>query len=400
MSTVLINKKLPEHISIQHALGLHNTYILENFNSFEKPIYKVIGFGRNISINQLRQVVEICLNYGFDYIHFNSQEMHNGNIIVGYYIGEQDYPHQSVSQQKSQMLKFTNPIMSILKNPVSTLEDLIDFIEDRVTVIEVNEMLPDFKSIFYELSLEKELIVEKSRSISIPKYRTITFGRFISIKQLRRAFNICQKHGFDRIHYSFGSSAPRIFVGSYVDSDLHNNLTRSNKQPQSVKITSQIISIINDPLSLLDDVIKVIEYYASYVLINENISNDHSILSALAQENIQNVSSYGRAKSKKNEQESKIIRFGHFTSIILLRKVVKICQLHGFNRIHYSTSLSEHRRILIGPDVMDYSVDRQSVIISSKIIDLLNNTSELDDVIKLIEIEQGYKNTFDHGEYW
>lgn len=122
---IQINDLLPEYQLIRKELVKNKLPIGRSFGSSSKdpeiPRYKIIGFGENVPIEQLRRVISICQKYGFDQINYSEHELSEDNIYIGSYIYSfPEYP---------QAVPITSSLLNTLNASDSDIYDVINEIK-------------------------------------------------------------------------------------------------------------------------------------------------------------------------------------------------------------------------------------------------------------------------------
>lgn len=122
---VSVNDLLPEFEQIRKALWLERISIDQTFGSTSKdpevPKFRIIGFGRSVPMESLRQVVNVCRKFGFDRIHFTSREENSGNIYIGSYIYRAPNEPQPVPLDGA-MIDLVNSAATDLQDVVAAVE--------------------------------------------------------------------------------------------------------------------------------------------------------------------------------------------------------------------------------------------------------------------------------------
>lgn len=124
-ASVELNELLPDYSSIRRELRKQRIVVNKTFGSTsekpEVPKYRIISFGRNVPKAQLRDIVQICQNFGFDLIKFSNYEYNEGKIYIGSY--SYQYP------KESKPVSITDSILKQLSSPDAELDDVINEIE-------------------------------------------------------------------------------------------------------------------------------------------------------------------------------------------------------------------------------------------------------------------------------
>jgi hypothetical protein len=122
---ISINDLLPEFEEIRRELSKRGIGIDNTFGSSSKepevPKFRIIGFGRSVPIEVLRDVVDLCRAFGFDRIHSTSREENSGNIYIGSYIYR--------APREPQPVPLNQGIVDLLNSPESDLQQVIAAIE-------------------------------------------------------------------------------------------------------------------------------------------------------------------------------------------------------------------------------------------------------------------------------
>lgn len=122
---IQVNDLLPEFEQIRSELWKQRLGVDRTFGSSSKepevPKFRILGFGRSVPMETLREVVNVCHRFGFDRIHFTSREENSGNIYIGSYIYRA--PHEP------QPVLLDRPMMDLVNSPESELQDVISAIE-------------------------------------------------------------------------------------------------------------------------------------------------------------------------------------------------------------------------------------------------------------------------------
>ncbi|WP_416268407.1 hypothetical protein SD235_13600 [Burkholderia cepacia] len=123
-------------------------------------------------------------------------------------------------------------------------------------VVNINDLVPDYESIQRELQAQGMRFGRSFGSSSaepvVPEKKIIGFGPLVPVDQLRVVVQICQKFGFNLIHYADKQvNERRIYIGSYI--------YRAANEPQAVPVTSKILAALNADDSTLEDVVAEIE---------------------------------------------------------------------------------------------------------------------------------------------
>lgn len=125
LAFVQINDLVPEYHEIRSELRKLKIKISKTFGSSssipETPKHKIISFGDDVPIAQLKQVVLLCQKFGFDQINYSERDFNKRNIYIGSYI-------YKASDEKQAVL-ISPEILKILNSTDSDVSDLIDEIE-------------------------------------------------------------------------------------------------------------------------------------------------------------------------------------------------------------------------------------------------------------------------------
>lgn len=125
--SVQLNDMLSEHVAIRRELRKHQIIVERTFGSTsetpEVPKYKIIGFGKNVPIDQLRNIVQVCRNFGFDRIHFSGEDYSEGRVYIGSYIYR--------APDEPQPVPISENILRLLGSADIELADVIDEIESN-----------------------------------------------------------------------------------------------------------------------------------------------------------------------------------------------------------------------------------------------------------------------------
>lgn len=125
--SVQLNDMLPEHAAIRRALLKRHVIVERTFGSTsetpEVPKYKIIGFGRNIPVDQLRNIVQVCRNFGFDRIHFSREDYSEGRVYIGSYIYR--------APKEPQPVPISENFLRLLDSENIELADVIEEIESN-----------------------------------------------------------------------------------------------------------------------------------------------------------------------------------------------------------------------------------------------------------------------------
>lgn len=122
---VQLNDMLPDFEAIRRELWKENIAIAHIFGSTatepEIPKFRVIGFGKAVSIETLRRVVRVTSKFGFNRIHYARPELNTENIYIGSYIYR--------APEEPQPVPLTSYILNLLNAPQTQLYELINAIE-------------------------------------------------------------------------------------------------------------------------------------------------------------------------------------------------------------------------------------------------------------------------------
>jgi hypothetical protein len=122
---IQVNDLLPEFQQIRSELQKSKIGIDNTFGSSSKdpeiPKFRILGFGKSVPIETLREVVNLCHRFGFDRIHFTSREENSRNIYIGSYIYRAPSEPQPVILDRA--------MMDLLNSPDTELQDIVAAIE-------------------------------------------------------------------------------------------------------------------------------------------------------------------------------------------------------------------------------------------------------------------------------
>lgn len=128
-STVQIaaNDLLPEFLQLRKELRKNGLSVDRTFGSSSKepevPKFRVIGFGESVPVEIVRRVVSVCRKYGFDRIHFTSEDQNAGHVYIGSYIYR--------APSEPQPVPLDDEILELLNSADTEIEDLVAAIESR-----------------------------------------------------------------------------------------------------------------------------------------------------------------------------------------------------------------------------------------------------------------------------
>lgn len=128
-STVKIaaNDLLPEFAQLRKELRKNGLSIDRTFGSSstepEVPKFRIIGFGESVPVEIVRRVVSVCSKYGFDRIHFTSNDRNAGDVYIGSYIYR--------APSEPQPVPLDSGILELLNSADTEIEDLVAAIESR-----------------------------------------------------------------------------------------------------------------------------------------------------------------------------------------------------------------------------------------------------------------------------
>lgn len=124
---IYVNDLLFNYQRIVSELAKHGLSVASTFGSSsdvpEAPAKLVLGFGYNISMNDLRIASRIAIAQGFGYIHFAKFKFNEEKIYFGSYIYRaEDQPSE---------VAFTDEIFGLIMNEDSTIYDVINIIKQQ-----------------------------------------------------------------------------------------------------------------------------------------------------------------------------------------------------------------------------------------------------------------------------
>ena len=121
-SRIAINDLLPNYNDILKKISDLGANVKETFGSSseepEVPKKLIISFGEEIDIEHLRALVPLLIEYGFEYIDFSPDPLHEGRIYVGSYVYQ--YP-----DEWKLVKKLDDELLKLLKNEETTIDSLI-----------------------------------------------------------------------------------------------------------------------------------------------------------------------------------------------------------------------------------------------------------------------------------
>lgn len=123
--SVLMNDLLPEAELLRKELWLQRIAIDRTFGKSSKnpevPRMRIVGFGKGVPIEQLRKIVRVCLQFGFDHIHFAHREENANTVYIGSYIYR--------APEEPQPVKLTAEILELIEADSTDVYEVIGAIE-------------------------------------------------------------------------------------------------------------------------------------------------------------------------------------------------------------------------------------------------------------------------------
>jgi hypothetical protein len=136
------------------------------------------------------------------------------------------------------------------------IERAMERASDAKLTVLMNDLLPEADLIRKNLWLQRIAIDrtfgKSSKDPEVPRMRIVGFGKGVLIEQLRKIVRVCLPFGFDHIHFAHrDENANTVYIGSYI--------YRAPKEPQPVKLTQDILELIEADTTDIYEVIGTIE---------------------------------------------------------------------------------------------------------------------------------------------